>query len=199
MNQTLANPAATLAPPLPFRQTLAGKGVLAVAASLLVAACAHLAVPLPFTPVPLTFSDLAVLLVGLALGPGTAFAALVLYLAEGATGLPVFSPAGPGGMLQLFGVTGGFLLSYPAAAALTGYLKRRLGSVFSSPFPVALVAAVAGSTLIMVCGALWLGTALHLSPAVTLAKATTPFLPGQLIKVLAAAGIITSAQRLRRA
>ena len=199
MHQTTTLPAPAATHPVPFHQTRSGKAVLAVAASLFVAGCAHLSVPLPFTPVPLTMSDLAVILVGLALGPGTAFAALVLYLAEGAAGLPVFSPAGPGGLLQLFGVTGGYLLSYPAAAALAGYLKRRLSPVLRSEFAASLGAAAAGSALLMLAGALWLGVALHLSPAATLAAATIPFLPGQVIKVFAAAGIATSARRLRRA
>jgi hypothetical protein len=109
-----------------FSRTFTGKAALVVCASLFVAACAHLIVPLPFTPVPLTLSDLAVLLVGLALGPELAFAALVLYLAEGAAGLPVFSPTGPGGLVQLFGFTGGYLLAYPFAAALAGYVDRLL-------------------------------------------------------------------------
>ncbi len=199
MSQTISNSTDLLAAPVPFRQTLAGKGVLAVTASLFVAAAAHLSVPLPFTPVPLTMSDLAVVLVGLMLGPGTAFAALVLYLVEGATGLPVFSPTGPGGVPQLFGATGGYLLSYPFAAAAASYLQRALRGVISSQFGGALLAASAASAILMIVGALWLGTLLHLSLAATLSKATLPFLPGQIVKVLAAAGIATSVQRLRRA
>lgn len=199
MSQTISNSIGLSAAPVSFQQTLAGKGVLAVAASLFVAAAAHLSIPLPFTPVPLTMVDLAVVLVGLTLGPGTAFAALVLYLVEGALGLPVFSPAGPGGMLQLFGVTGGYLLSYPFAAAAAGYLQRVFRGVISSPFGGALLAASVASAILMLVGALWLGTLLHLSLAATLSKATLPFLPGQIVKAFAAAGIATSVQRLRRA
>ena len=199
MSQTLSTPADLITAPVPFRHTLTGKAVLAVAASLFVAAAAHLSVPLPFTPVPLTMSDLAVLLVGLTLGPGTAFAALVLYLVEGASGLPVFSPSGPGGPLQLFGLTGGFLLSYPFAAAAVGYLQRTLRPIFRGEFAATLAAAAIASALLMLCGALWFGALAHLAPAVTFSKATLPFLPGQLIKIFAAAGIVTSARRLRRA
>src|SRR6201987_4705579 len=83
----------------------AEQAAIVVSASLLVALCARVTVPLPFTPVPLTLQNFGVLLVGLALGPRRAFAALVLYLVEGASGLPVFNPAGPGGVLQLFGAT----------------------------------------------------------------------------------------------
>ena len=200
MNPSTTFPAPALATPLPFRHSLAGKAVLAVAASLFVAACAHLSVPLPFTPVPLTMSDLAVLLVGLTLTPGTAFAALALYLLEGATGLPVFSRSGPGGVLQLLHwFSSGFLLSYPLAAATAGSLQRVLRFAVRSEFALNLIAATAASALLMLCGALWLGAFLHLSPAATLAKATFPFLPGQIVKVFAAAGIVTSARRLRRA
>src|SRR5215467_7870394 len=98
------------------------QGSLVVGASLLVALCARVTVPLPFTPVPLTLQNFAVLLVGLALGPRRAFAAMVLYLAEGAVGLPVFNPMGPGGIAQILGPTGGYLMAYPFVAALAGAL-----------------------------------------------------------------------------
>src|SRR5712671_8076660 len=84
---------------------------LVVGASLVVALCARISIPLmPLTPVPLTVQNLGVLLVGLLLGSKRGFAALLLYLAEGAIGLPVFNPIGPGGLAQLMGATGGFLL-----------------------------------------------------------------------------------------
>src|ERR1700751_1380212 len=98
---------------------------LPVAASLFVALCARVTVPLPFPPVPLTLQNFGVVLVGLLLGSRRGFAALALYLAEGAAGLPVFNPTGPGGMLQLFGFTGGFLMTYPLVAGLAGYLMER--------------------------------------------------------------------------
>jgi hypothetical protein len=74
-----------------------------VSATALVAICAHIAVPLGFTPVPVTMQTFAVLLLGLLFGPGPAFACLALYLMEGAVGLPVFSPHGPGGLAQMLG------------------------------------------------------------------------------------------------
>src|SRR5208282_1929545 len=84
---------------------------LVVGASLFVALCAHVTIPLmPLTPVPLTVQNLAVLLVGLLLGSRRGFAAMALYLIEGASGLPVFSPTGPGGIAHLLGPTGGFLM-----------------------------------------------------------------------------------------
>src|ERR1700729_4606730 len=93
---------------------------LVVGASLFVGLCAHISIPLPFTPVPLTVQNFGVLLVGLLLGSRRGFAALILYLAEGAMGLPVFSPGGVGGIAQLLGVTGGYLLVYPFVAVLSG-------------------------------------------------------------------------------
>src|SRR6185437_14103934 len=86
---------------------------LVVGASLFVAICAHITIPLPFTPVPLTLQNFAVLLVGVTLGSRRGFAALALYLTEGIAGLPVFNPTGPGGLAQILGPTGGFLMAYP--------------------------------------------------------------------------------------
>src|SRR6476660_9690166 len=101
------------------------QAAIVISASLFVALCAHVTVPLPFTPVPLTLQNFGVLLVGLMLGSRRGFAALALYLAEGAVGLPVFNPTGPGGIAQLFGPTGGFLMVYPFVAFLAGYIFER--------------------------------------------------------------------------
>src|ERR1700684_1504225 len=97
---------------------------LIIGASLFVALCARITIPLPFTPVPLTVQNFGVLLVGMLLGSRRGFAALALYLAEGAMGLPVFNPTGAGGLAQLFGATGGFLLAYPFVAWVAGYVME---------------------------------------------------------------------------
>jgi biotin transport system substrate-specific component len=178
-----------------FLRTTSGKIAISVAASLFVAACAHCIVPLPFTPVPLTLGDFAVLLVGLLLGPRMAFAALALYLAEGACGLPVFSPAGPGGLAQLFGFTGGYLLSYPFAAALAGWSVRSLRSM--PAYAAAALATLASTIVVIASGAGWLGSLHHLPAPVTLRLAVLPFLPGQLVKIVSAAGIYASLHRAR--
>src|ERR1700758_4085708 len=86
----------------PFVSEATKQVALVVGASLFVALCARITIPIPGTPVPLTLQNFGVLLVGLLLGPRRAFAAMVLYLAEGAAGLPVFNPAGLGGPAQLF-------------------------------------------------------------------------------------------------
>src|SRR6266849_9636389 len=103
----------------------AKQAALVVSASVFVALCAWVTVPLPFTPVPLTLQNFGVLLVGLTLGSRCGFAALALYLVEGAVGMPVFNPAGPGGVAQLLGATGGFLLAYPLVAGLAGWIMER--------------------------------------------------------------------------
>ncbi len=198
-SSTSAAPQLRLLPVLGvLNQSLTGKLVLAVAASAFVALCAHIIVPLGFTPVPLTFSDFAVLLVGLALGPVTGFMALALYLAEGVCGMPVFSPLGPGGIAQLMGHTGGYLIAYPFAASIAGAVSSALARV-TSRFISALTASAMASAALMIAGTVWLGFVAHLSAKTAFALGAAPFLPGQVVKVVAAAGIFASLQRWRRA
>lgn len=182
-------------------QTLGGKIVVTIVASLFVAVCAHVSVPLWFTPIPFTLSDLAVILVGLVLGPALGFSALALYLIEGASGLPVFSPTGPGGLAQLFfWATSGYLLAYPFAAALAGSVSRLLSRAFGTrlAFTATLFGAAAGSVLLMASGTAWLGHFAHLTPTAAIAAGFTPFLAVQAAKILIAASLTTSIARLRR-
>jgi len=164
--------------------------------SAFVAVCAHIALPLVFTPVPLTLQPFAVLVLGLLLGPRLAAATLAAYLAEGALGLPVFAPSATimGGMAHLFGPTGGYLLAYPAAAALISFLWRRSKRGFAA----AALSAAAGDLFFLVCGGAWLAVLTHASLQSTLGFAVWPFLPGDALKVAAAAGIAVGFQRLRR-
>jgi biotin transport system substrate-specific component len=157
--------------------------VAVVSATALVAICAHIAVPLGFTPVPVTMQTFAVLLLGLLFSPGPAFACLTLYLVEGAVGMPVFSAHGPGGMAQLLGPSGGYLLSYPLAAALTSFLYRRGDRRFWS----AIAAAGVASLLVLAAGGVWLGLLSHAKFSVVFAQSIAPFLAGDAVKVLAAA------------
>jgi biotin transport system substrate-specific component len=165
---------------------------IAVAATGLVALCAHITVPLFFTPVPLTLQTFAVLFLALALGPRWGFATLSLYLVEGAAGLPVFSPHGPGGLMQLVGPTGGYLLSYPFAAAVTGFLYRGHG------FARAAWAGAVGSLVIFFAGSMWLAFFLHLSAKIAITQGVLPFVPGDMLKVCAAAAAVTAVQSLRQ-
>jgi biotin transport system substrate-specific component len=124
---------------------------IVVGASLFVALCARVTIPLP-TPVPLTLQNAGVLLVGLLLGSRRGFAALVLYLAEGAVGLPVFNPTGLGGIAQLMGPTGGFLMAYPFVAGLAGYLMERGRKTFAN----AAIAGLLAEVLLFISGLSWL-------------------------------------------
>ena len=178
-------------------RTLAGKAVLTIAATGLVAVCAHVSLPLYFTPVPLTLQTLAVILIGLTLGPTLGFSAMVLYLAEGAMGLPVFSPHGLGGVAQLLGPTAGFLFSYPLAAAVAGAVVRAI-RLNRSQTPAAILAGIAASAFIFAMGAGWLAHLLHLNPGAAWHMAVAPFLPGEVLKVTAAAGLYTSLRRWHR-
>ena len=158
-----------------------------LSATLVVALAAHIAFPLPFTPVPFTLQPLAVLGVGLALGPFAGAAAMLAYLAEGAAGLPVFSPTGLGGLAQLLGPTGGYLLAYPLVAFLCGAVSRR-SELRSSPFLAALSGSSLAIILLFLCGAGWLAAVAHMSLRAVWLAGVAPFLPGEAIKVLAAAG-----------
>lgn len=163
--------------------------LLVVGASLITAAAARIALPVPWSPVPLTGQTFAVLLTGAALGARRAVLAQALYLVEGATGLPVFA-GGLGGPLVLAGPTGGFLLAFPLAAAVTGMCAehgwdRRFGTM--------LAAMLLGSAVIFVSG---LAVLSQFVPADRLlAAGLLPFLPGEAIKVLAAAFVLPAAWR----
>jgi biotin transport system substrate-specific component len=167
---------------------------IVLAGSVLIVVCAHVAIPLWFTPVPVTLQPFAVLLLGLLLTPRLALATMVAYLVEGAAGLPVFTPHGLGGVLQLFGPTGGYLVSYPIVAPLVSVAWRRGARSFSR----GLVIAGAGSLVTLAMGALWFGVLKHMPPATLLTATVFPFLPGDALKVAAAAGIASGAARWRR-
>lgn len=167
-----------------------------ICATLVVAAAAHIAFPLPFTPVPFTLQPLAVLGVGLALGPVDGALAMFAYLAEGAAGLPVFSPTGPGGLVQLLGTTGGFLMAYPLVAFLCGGITRSLSSRLPA-FTAALLGCTAAVIVLFSCGATWLAHLAHLSPKAVWFAAVLPFLPGETVKILAAAGTYRALKPLR--
>src|SRR5438067_8796539 len=105
-------------------------GLLIVSFSLFLALCAQVSFHLPFTPVPITLQTLGVLLTGAALGSRRGALAMLVYLAEGAAGLPVFA-GGSGGLIHLLGFTAGYLWSYPIAAFVVGLLcEKRLDRSF---------------------------------------------------------------------
>ena len=197
MQSTLSNSGFSPASPRTFSESIPGRVAIAFAATIFIGACAHVSIPLPFTPVPLTLQNFAVLLVGLMLGPAAGFSALALYLAEGALGLPVFNPQGVGGLAHMFGPTGGYLLSYPFAAAAAGWVFRSLR--LNSAYARAVIAGVVATLLIFTCGSLWFAQLLHLSASHVWTMAIAPFLPGEIVKIAAAAGLATSLHRRHRA
>jgi biotin transport system substrate-specific component len=180
-----------------LQNSLSGKVIFTVAASAFVALCAHISLPLPFTPVPLTLQNFAVILVGMLLGPVAGFSAMVLYLAEGAIGLPVFTPHSIGGVAHLLGPNAGYLFSYPLAAATAGWVVRAMKRV-TTGFRAGLVAATVASAPIFVLGPVWLAHLLHTTAGATWTMAVAPFLPGEIVKITTAAGIFSSIQRWRQ-
>ena len=196
MHSTLSSSPRLTAGDSSFASTGLGRAVAVVSATAFIAVCAHISVPLPFTPVPLTMQDLAVLLVGLVLGPMDGFAAVALYLAEGAAGLPVFNPQNMGGAAHLFGPTGGYLMAYPLVAAIAGWGARsiKLGSAFAR----ALVGCLLASIVLFGFGATWLAQYTHTGAAATFRMAVLPFIPGNMFKVTAASGIFAALGRWRR-
>lgn len=192
MSQTQTAVSQSSLPWLPASR--APRTVLAIlGGSALLAAAAHISVPLFFTPVPFTLQPMAVLLLGLMLEPTVAFATLVAYLAEGACGLPVFAPTGALGMLHLMGPDGGFLMAYPFAAFLVSKLRRSLPASFA----FAAIAAAAGSVVYFSSGAAWLALIAHQPMSVALKLAVWPFVAGDALKVVLAAGIVTGFARFR--
>jgi biotin transport system substrate-specific component len=179
---------------LPARsQALGRNAAIVVGASLLVALCAHITLPLPFTPVPLTLQNFAVLLVGLILGSRRGFAALALYLAEGAIGLPFFNPTGPGGIAQLLGPTGGYLIAYPVVAFIAGWLWEHGKRGFAG----AVVATIAAEAVLFAAGVSWLMVIAHARFAQAAAFGLYPFLFAEVMKVMAASGAATRLRRSR--
>jgi biotin transport system substrate-specific component len=142
METDMSRTAQTIAMRQPRTQAWVQQGAIAVLASLFVALCARVTLPLPGTPVPLTLQNFGVLVVGLTLGPRRGFAALLVYLMEGAMGMPVFNPAGPGGFLQLLGPTGGFLMAYPFVAALAGWVMERGQKTFVRAITAGVLAEI---------------------------------------------------------
>jgi biotin transport system substrate-specific component len=169
-----------------YFRTLEGRAILAVSATALVALCAHLSVPLPFTPVPVTLQTFAVLLIGFLLGPTMGALALTAYLVEGACGLPVFSPHTGVGVATLFGPTGGYLLAYPFAAAIAGSLSNALRR---SPIVGYAVGGTVAIAFVLLSGTGYLMALTHMSLHAAWIAAVAPFLPGEVVKICAAAGI----------
>ena len=158
----------------------------------LTAAAAQISVPLPFTPVPFTLQPMVVLLGGAALGSRLGMSSQALYLLAGVAGLPVFaaSPVLPQGIGRLLGPTGGFLLSYPVAALVTGWLAER---TFDRRYLTSILAMSCGLAIIFACGVAWLAWFAQPAPlglSVALRTGLYPFLPADILKILLASAIL---------
>jgi biotin transport system substrate-specific component len=163
---------------------------IVICASAVIAVCARLMVPLPFTPVPLTLANFGVLLIGLTLGSRRGFAAAALYLAWGAMGLPVFASSGPGSVAQMLGPTGGYLWAYPVVAFLAGWIAERGHTSFTRN----LLGAVAAEIVLFAAGLSWLAVVTRSWQQAAL-FGLYPFLFAEVSKVMLAAAF---AVRLRR-
>jgi biotin transport system substrate-specific component len=169
----------------------AQQAALVAGGSLFVALCARITLPLPFTPVPLTLQNFGVLLVGLLLGSKRGFAALALYLAEGAMGAPVFSLPGVGGIAQLLGPTGGYLMMYPFVAFLAGWVMERGARSFAR----AALACILGEIVLFAGGIGWLAIWTH-SFAMAVRYGLYWFVFAEILKVMFASAIARGWQRL---
>ena len=163
---------------------------LIVGGSLVVALSAQIAVPLAFSPVPITGQTLAVLLVGALMGSVRGGVVMLLYLAEGVAGLPVFAGGGAGAA-HLLGPTGGYLVGFVAAATVTGYLAergwdRRIGTT--------VAAMLLGTVAIYAIGLAWLG--LFTGTENLLAIGLYPFIPGAIVKIIVAAALVPQGWKL---
>jgi biotin transport system substrate-specific component len=164
--------------------------LLVIGASALIAISAQVAIPLPFTPIPLTLQPLAVIFLGAALGAKRGAAAAVLYLLEGLGGLPV-GAQGRSGVLWLLGPSAGFLYAYPFAAFLSGYVSERGwgNSVLRSIAGMLLAVAV-----IYLGGWTWFAATIDAGTAFALTVA--PFIVADIIKVAIGASLLPYAQKI---
>ena len=172
------------------RGRVAANMLLVIGASLFIAIAAQIAVPIPFTVVPLTLQPLAVILVGVILGSTRGAAAAALYLLEGFSGLPVFAQ-GHGGAAWLVGATAGYLYSYPFAAWVAGFVSERgWGST--------ILRATSG--MLLALGVIYLGgwswLAILTGPQAAFAAGVAPFVLADVIKVAIGAMLLPTAQKL---
>lgn len=164
--------------------------LLIVGASVLIALAAQIAIPVPFTPVPLTMQPLAVLIVGIVLGASRGAAAATLYLLEGVGGLPVFAQ-GHGGAIWLVGPTAGYLYSYPAAAWLAGWFSER---GWGSTILRSVAGMLAALAVIYAGGWAWLATLS--GPRAAFVAGVRPFILADVVKIALGAALLPYAQRI---
>jgi biotin transport system substrate-specific component len=178
-------PAKLLADRIYSGEGIAADVVRVIAANILLVLCSHIVLPLPFTPVPITGQTFGVLLVAILLGSRRGMLTCVLYLLEGAAGLPVFQPLGLPGILRFAGPTAGYLVAYPAAAFVTGWLVERIAANRFAQFAAARLASalLAGEVTIFAGGCAWLALGMKLGWSNAIYAGALPFFAGELIKI----------------
>lgn len=187
---------ALAASPANVRSKVAYRVFLALAGSWLVAGLAQLELKLPFTPVPVTGQTLGVLLVGASLGAGLGAVSMALYLAQGALGLPFFSGGEAGvSFLTLGSVTGGYLWGFVLAAAAVGWLSRR---GWDRSIRSAIGAMFLGEVVLYLVGIPWLMQAIDVPLGRALELGLAPFVVGDTLKLLVAAGLLPAGWRLAK-
>jgi biotin transport system substrate-specific component len=175
-----------------FPRVRARDAVLVIAAAALTAGCAQISFYLPGNPVPVTGQTFAVLLTGAALGANRGAAAMLLYVLLGLVGLPVYAD-GKHGIDIVTGATGGYLVGF----LLAGWVVGRLAEARMDRTPVrALPLFLIGSAIIYVVGVPWLAVSAHQTLGWAISNGFTDFIPGDLVKAAAAAGVLPAAWRL---
>jgi biotin transporter BioY len=157
---------------------------LVVAFSLLTALAAQIVIPIG--PVPITGQTFAVLLTGALLGSRLGAMAMIVYLIEGASGLPFFY-GGSSGIGHLLGPTGGYLVAFPAGAFITGAFAE---NGWDKRFPTAVVAMAVGSIVILLAGWAWFSVLTHTPPLAAFKVSVAPHIVGDIIKILLAAAVL---------
>jgi biotin transport system substrate-specific component len=184
--------AATLRLAVLPRAGLAADVLLIAGGTAFVALAAQVSVKLGFTPVPLTGQTFAVLVVGSVLGSVRGALSLLLYLAVGIAGIPVYADHRHGWSV-FSGATGGYIVGFVVAAMLTGWLAERN---WDKRFSSSISAMLTGSVVIYICGVTWLHHFLGVSWSTTLNDGLYPFVPGDMLKVYLAAAALPGAWRL---
>jgi biotin transport system substrate-specific component len=185
---------AIAASPARVRGALVYRAVLALAGSWLVAGLAQVQVRLPFTPVPVTGQTLGVLLVGASLGSALGAVSMGLYLVQGALGLPFFAGGAEGWeLLRLSSATGGYLVGFVAAAAVVGAVAER---GWDRELRGAISAMFLGELVLYLVAIPWLMHALGVGLERALVLGLAPFVVGDALKLLLAAGLLPGAWRL---
>jgi biotin transport system substrate-specific component len=155
--------------------------IFVVGFAIALAAASQVAIPIPGTPVPFTLQPMIVVLAGLMLGPTLGAASMILFLAAGAAGLPVFAPGGLPGVARFLGPTGGYLIAFPFAAFVAGLVSARTPSLTGR-----WLAAMAGMVVIFIGGLAQL-TILTRGVGPAVAAGITPFALLDIVKAFLAA------------